>query len=50
MTLRSGMTFHIQSWVVDPQIGTYAISDTALVTDHGGEPLTATPRYPMRPA
>ncbi|MFE4580055.1 M24 family metallopeptidase [Streptomyces chartreusis] len=22
MTLRSGMTFHIQSWVVDPQIGT----------------------------
>ncbi|MEU6306824.1 M24 family metallopeptidase [Streptomyces chartreusis] len=49
MTLRSGMTFHIQSWVVDPQIGTYAISDTALVTHNGGEPLAATPRDPMRP-
>ncbi|MFE7444344.1 M24 family metallopeptidase [Streptomyces chartreusis] len=46
MTLRSGMTFHIQSWVVDPQIGTHAISDTALVTHHGSEPLTTTPRYP----
>ncbi|MGW4874184.1 M24 family metallopeptidase [Streptomyces chartreusis] len=50
MTLRSGMTFHVQSWVVDPWMGTYAISDTALVTRHGGEPLTTTPWHPMRPA
>ncbi|MFE3457213.1 M24 family metallopeptidase [Nocardiopsis aegyptia] len=47
--LRTGMTFHIQSWVLDPRVGTYAISDTALVTDDGGEPLTATPRDPARP-
>ncbi|MFC5213772.1 M24 family metallopeptidase [Streptomyces coerulescens] len=50
MALRPGMTFHVQSWVVDPQVGTYAISDTALVTNDGGEPLTSTPRFPMRPA
>lgn len=42
MTLRPGMTFHIQSWVVDQHIGTYAISDTALVTAGGSELLTTT--------
>ena len=47
--LRTGMTFHIQSWVVDPRVGTHAISDTALVTEHGGELLTAAPRDPARP-
>lgn len=49
LVLRPGMTFHIQSWVVDERIGTYAISDTALVTDDGGELLTATPHHPVRP-
>jgi Xaa-Pro dipeptidase len=47
--LRAGMTFHIQSWVEDPPAGTYAISDTALVTEDGGELLTAAPREPERP-
>jgi Xaa-Pro dipeptidase len=47
--LRAGMTFHIQSWVEDPRAGTYAISDTALVTEDGGELLTAAPREPERP-
>ncbi|RKS09796.1 Xaa-Pro dipeptidase [Nocardiopsis sp. Huas11] len=47
--LRAGMTFHVQSWVDDPRAGTYAISDTALVTDGGGELLTGSPRAPERP-
>ncbi|MBO0837629.1 MAG: aminopeptidase P family protein, partial [Actinobacteria bacterium] len=48
MSLRPGMTFHIQSWVVDQHIGTYAISDTALVTAGGSELLTTTSRHPTR--
>lgn len=48
--LRPGMTFHIQSWVVDQRIGTYAISDTALVTTEGSELLTTTPDHPTRAA
>lgn len=48
MAIRPGMTFHIQSWVVDQQIGTYAISDTALVTADGSELLTTAPRHPAR--
>lgn len=47
--VRPGMTFHIQSWVVDQQLGTYALSDTALVTTDGSELLTATTRHPTRP-
>ncbi|MGP4114435.1 M24 family metallopeptidase [Streptomyces sp. 4N509B] len=49
--LRPGMTFHVQSWVLDPRLGTFARSDTALVTDDGGELLTEdAPRSPVRPA
>lgn len=48
--IRPSMTFHIQSWVVDQQLGTYAVSDTALVTADGSELLTVTPRHPARPA
>ncbi|HEY9292712.1 MAG TPA: Xaa-Pro peptidase family protein [Microlunatus sp.] len=47
LVLRPGMTFHIQSWVVDDQLGTAAMSDTAMVTINGGELLTATPHHPM---
>ncbi|MBO0827520.1 MAG: aminopeptidase P family protein [Streptosporangiales bacterium] len=49
MTLRPGMTFHVQSWVLDEGIGTHATSDTALVTTDGAELLTTTPRGPTRP-
>ncbi|KUF18924.1 M24 family metallopeptidase [Streptomyces silvensis] len=43
MEVRSGMTFHVQSWVMDDDLGTHAFSDTALVTDGGCEILTRTP-------
>lgn len=43
MPLRTGMTFHVQSWIVDDRLGTYAISDTALVTEECAELLTRTP-------
>ena len=43
MELRAGMTFHIQSWLLDSQLGRYAFSDTALVTPDGCEVLTRTP-------
>ncbi|QQN77172.1 M24 family metallopeptidase [Streptomyces sp. XC 2026] len=43
MELRAGMTFHIQSWLLDTPLGTYAFSDTALVTEDGCEVLTRTP-------
>ncbi|WP_433410496.1 hypothetical protein ACQPZU_11325 [Saccharomonospora azurea] len=29
LVLCPGMTFHIQSWVLDRDAGTYALSDTA---------------------
>lgn len=43
MELRAGMTFHVQSWLLDRQLGRYAFSDTALVTPDGCEVLTGTP-------
>ncbi|WP_282791934.1 Xaa-Pro peptidase family protein [Streptomyces sp. CC224B] len=43
MPLRPGMTFHIQSWLLDDRLGTHAFSDTALVTEDGCEVLTRTP-------
>ncbi|WP_051822844.1 M24 family metallopeptidase [Streptomyces sp. NRRL S-1448] len=45
LRLRAGMTFHVQSWVLDERLGRYACSDTALVTEDGCEVLTRTP-YP----
>ena len=47
--LRAGMTFHIQSWVLDAAAGNHALSDTALITDEGCELLTTTPRDLIRP-
>ncbi|MFH8793694.1 M24 family metallopeptidase [Streptomyces sp. NPDC017941] len=44
LELRPGMAFHVQSWVLDDDLGTHAFSDTALVTDGGCEVLTRTPR------
>ncbi|MFD3918994.1 M24 family metallopeptidase [Streptomyces sp. NPDC058595] len=43
MELRTGMTFHIQSWLLGGEFGTHAFSDTALVTDDGCEVLTRSP-------
>ncbi|UWM51357.1 Xaa-Pro peptidase family protein [Streptomyces carpaticus] len=43
MELRAGMTFHVQSWLLDTALGTYAFSDTALVTEDACEVLTRTP-------
>lgn len=48
--LRAGMTFHIQSWILDPEAGVYALSDTALLTRDGCELLTQTPHDLVRPA
>jgi Xaa-Pro dipeptidase len=42
MELQSGMTFHIQSWLLDDRLGRHAFSDTALVTPDGCEVLTRT--------
>ncbi len=47
--IRQGMTFHIQSWVLDCNTGTQALSDTALVTERGGELLTTAPHDLTRP-
>lgn len=42
MPVRTGMTFHLMSWVTRP-VG-HVVSDTALVTRSGAELLTATER------
>lgn len=39
----AGMTFHVLSWITDPDIGDYFISDTVLVGDHSSEVITTTP-------
>ncbi|MDN5835098.1 MAG: aminopeptidase P family protein, partial [bacterium] len=42
LVLEAGMTFHVLSWLVGSRIGDYFVSDTVLVTENGGEPLTKT--------
>jgi Xaa-Pro dipeptidase len=42
MTLRPGMTFYVQSWVIEQQAGNHVVCDTVLVTDDGCEQLTTT--------
>lgn len=49
LVLRPGMTFHIQSWVLDRDAGTYALSDTALLTRDGCELLTTSDHDLVRP-
>lgn len=39
----AGMTFHVLSWITDPDLGDYFISDTVVVRDDGGEVITTTP-------
>ncbi len=44
MELRSGMVFHLMSWLLRTGQGDSFISDTVVVTDDGCELLTTTPR------
>lgn len=44
MELKSGMVFHLMSWLLRTGQGDYFISDTAVVTDKGCEVLTKVPR------
>lgn len=45
--IQAGMTFHVLSWLLDQQPADYAISDTVVATEHGGELLTELPREPL---
>ncbi|HUG31384.1 MAG TPA: Xaa-Pro peptidase family protein [Acidimicrobiia bacterium] len=40
----AGMTFHVLSWVTDPDLGDYLMSDTVIVGHSGAEVITTTPR------
>ncbi len=44
LVIRTGMTFHILSWLMATGRGDYFVSDTVLLTDTGPEVLTTTPR------
>jgi Xaa-Pro dipeptidase len=46
LVIAGGMTFHVLSWILDQEIPDYAVSDTVLVTEAGGELLTHTDRDP----
>jgi Xaa-Pro dipeptidase len=41
--IATGMTFHVLSWITDPDLGDYFISDTVVVGDDGAEVITTTP-------
>ena len=45
--VRAGMTFHVLSWLLDQEPADFVLSDTVLVTEHGGELLTKGPREPI---
>lgn len=42
--VEAGMTFHVLSWITDPELGDYLVSDTVLVGEDRTEVLTTTPR------
>jgi Xaa-Pro dipeptidase len=44
LELRSGMVFHLMSWLLRTGRGDYFISDAVRVSDHGCELLTTAPR------
>lgn len=44
VTVEAGMTFHVLSWITDPDLGDYFVSDTVLVGEDTTEVLTTTPR------
>ena len=39
----AGMTFHVLSWITDPDVGDYFVSDTVMVGEKQTEVLTTTP-------
>jgi Xaa-Pro dipeptidase len=39
----AGMTFHVLSWITDPAMGDYFVSDTVVVGDDRAEVITTTP-------
>lgn len=41
----AGMTFHVLSWITDPDLGDYFISDTVVVAEEGTEVITTTPHH-----
>jgi Xaa-Pro dipeptidase len=45
LVLRTGMTFHILSWLMGTGAGDYFVSDTVLLADGGPEVLTRAPRH-----
>lgn len=47
LVLRTGMVFHVFSWILGQGPADYGLSDTALVTDDGCELLTTTARRPI---
>jgi len=42
--VEAGMAFHLLSWITDPNLSDYFVSDTVVVTDDGPQVLTTTPR------
>ncbi len=38
-----GMTFHVLSWITDPILGDYFVSDTVVVGEEGSEVITTSP-------
>jgi Xaa-Pro dipeptidase len=38
--VRAGMTFHVLSWITDPDLGDHFLSDTVIVGDVGSEVVT----------
>ena len=45
--VRSGMTFHVLSWLLDQEPADFVVSDTVLATDDGGQLLTTVSREPI---
>jgi Xaa-Pro dipeptidase len=46
LELRAGMVFHLMSWLMHTgREGNYFVSDSALVTEDGGEVLTTIPQH-----
>ncbi len=46
LVIAPGMVFHVLSWIFGTHLPDYLVSDTVLVTVHGGELLTRTSREP----
>jgi Xaa-Pro dipeptidase len=46
LEIRTGMVFHVLSWLLGEPPGDYCVSDTVVVTEEGGQFLTRSPRVP----